>query len=416
MRSYTNKEGDVVEVSQEHLDTAVRLKRELQMTSPSHRTNWIQHKRMMETEGYFDSEASEGYRQMIKTHQVATGTIESREKQADLVADSKLNSIKEAVGDMYYTKREVQMESLKLGRLKREISKTAIVSDEIRRSFLQDVEWSFPDYIQQPRLMESDNKMVLTISDWHFGAVVEDSKGNSYNFEVAKQRINKLIQETVDYGILFGVTDIVVANIGDMIEGLYMRSYNQPFESEFNVAEQISKVTRELINLLVALSKTFNVSYFGIAGNHDRWFFDKNTVDSDNAMKIINEGIKTFVELSETTRIEYICVDELFNYEKMLKIGSKTFKFIHGDFEGKSMNIDKHIAMEQEDIDVLVMGHYHYHQSVEGNYGKLSVINGSLMGRNNFSRKFKASSNASQTIIIVKGDDVIPIKIDLQNC
>lgn len=414
MRSYTNKEGEVVTVSQEHLDTATKIKRELQMASPSYRCNWTEHERLMKKEGFEDSEVSENYRQMIKKYQTDNGTIDTRAKQADLVADSKLTSIKEAVGEMYYTKREVQMESLKLGKLKRELTKTAVVAEEVKNAFLN-TEWSFPEHISSPKLISETNKMVLTVSDWHFGAVVEDSKGNNYNFEVAKKRIAKLIRETEKYGALFGVTDIVVANIGDMIEGLYMRSYNQPFETEFNVADQISKVTKELIGLLIALSKTFNVSYFGVAGNHDRWFFDKNTVDGDNGMKVINEGVKTFIELSEAERIEYIEVDHNFNYEKLIEIGGKKFKFIHGDFEGKTMNIDKHIAMDQEDIDVLVMGHYHCYQVIEGNYGKLSIINGSIMGRNNFSRKFKASANASQTLIIVTEDKVVPIKVDLQS-
>lgn len=413
--SYTNSNGERIEVSEEHINTAIHIKKELQKASPSFRCSWTTHKKYMEKDGFKDSENSERYRQFIKYQQKLRGELDSVQTRVNDVVESKLQSIKEAVGEIAYTKKEIQKESQKLRKVSKNLIDTAIVSEEIRNAFINDIDWNTPTFALHNRVEKSNHsQMIVVVSDWHIGAVIKNSNGNDYNFEIAKERIQKLYEEIIEYAYTFGVTDIVIANIGDMVEGLYMRNFNQPFEAEYNLSEQISKATKLLLDFILLLSNDLNVKYFGIAGNHDRWFFEKNTVDSDNVMKIINESIKTVLELSKIDRVEFIEVQEEFNYEKTLKVGTKTFKFIHGDNEGKNMNIDKHSSLEREEIDCLVMGHYHSHKVEEGNYGKLNIVNGSLMGRNSYSRKFKASSNASQTIIIVDGEKILPLRIDLQ--
>lgn len=412
---YISTSGEKVEVTEDHVRTAIRIKKELQQASPSFRCSWATHKKMMIEEGYDDSESSERYRLFVKSRQSALGELNSREEYQDSVNDSKLESIKNAVGELSYKKREVQLEALKLNRLKRRLVSTGVTSEEIRDSFLNDIDWSAPSYLPVEKIREtSKSEMVVVLSDWHIGATIKNSNGNSFNLKIARDRIEKLLEETIKYAIRFGVTDITVANCGDFIEGLYMRNFNQPYEAELDLSEQISNATKLLIDFLMTLSSHFNVKYFGIAGNHDRWFFDKNTVDSDNAMKIINESVRTAIEISDSNRISYVEVEDNFNYEKIINIGGKVFKFVHGDLEGKNMDISKHESANRQNIDCLVMGHYHHHEVIEGNYGKMNIMNGSLMGRNSYSRKFKAETDASQTLIIVEGETIIPIKVGLQ--
>jgi UDP-2,3-diacylglucosamine pyrophosphatase LpxH len=415
VRSFTDKDGNIVNVSNEHLEKAVEIKIELQESSPSRKCNWKLHKKMMEEEKIHDSDTNESYRQLVKSYQKQIGRLASVEKYADLVSSSKLEAIKGAVGELFHEKRETQIIRNELNKVKRELSQTAIITEEIRNAFVDDIDWTFPNYVYEPKFTESKNKLILVIGDWHLGATVVDSKGNNYNYKIALDRIDKLKSEVINYIRLFNITEIIVANVGDTIEGLYMRNYNQPFETEFTLSEQISKATKLIVDLLVSLSAYSNVSYFGICGNHDRFFFEKNTVDSDNAMKIINESIKTIVELSSTKRITYIEVDNLFNYEKVFEVNGKMFKTVHGDFGKSSETIEKNSAIEQANIDCLIMGHWHHYKALEGNYGGWTIVNGSLMGRNNYSRKFKASANASQSIIVVTDSNIIPIKIDLQS-
>ena len=90
MRSFTNLDGELIELSDEHLDVAIKLKEELQKASPSRRTSWAQHKKMMEAEGFYESENSELYRCAIKAEQKSRGTFPEAAKLAEFVSDNKL--------------------------------------------------------------------------------------------------------------------------------------------------------------------------------------------------------------------------------------------------------------------------------------------------------------------------------------
>lgn len=416
MHSYTNKEGDSIEVSQEHLDTAVKIKRELQMNSPSHRTNWAVHEKMMKKEGYFDSEASEAYRQMIKYYQSTTGTLESKSKQADLVADSKLESIKEAVGDMYYVKREVQMESLKLGRLKREITLYGVIAEQIHRALLDELNEVIPTFAYQDRLPVSEGKMVVMLSDWHIGAQVHNVKGNNYNYDIARQRVAKYLSRVKKIAHEEGITEINVVSLGDMTEHINMRKVNQAFEAEFPLAVQIVKAYELIRDFIVNLSEDFNVTYRGVGGNHDRMNGDKNdNIDGDSTAYIVNFMIKDFIENTKLDRITYVEVDSI-NYSASFYLNDFHFKFVHGDNEKGNKKLASHADLDDTSYNVLAMGHLHHFSVKEVGQDKYEVYVGSLMGANNYGVKGKFISNASQGIIVVNSLGEIDIKrVDLQN-
>ncbi|MCY9758356.1 metallophosphoesterase family protein [Paenibacillus alvei] len=416
MRSYTNKEGEVIFVSQEHLDVAVQIKRELQMASPSHRTNWVTHQKLMEAEGFFDSESSENYRQMIKSYQVSTGTIESREKQADLVADSKLNSIKEAVGDLYYTKREVQMENLKLGRLKREITLFGVIAEQVREALLVELNEIIPTYVYQKRLESSAGRMVVLLSDWHIGATIDNVKGNSYNYKIAKKRIKKYLDRIKKIAHDECITDIDVVCMGDMTEHVSMRKVNQAHEAEFPLAVQIVKAYELIRDFIVNLSDEFNVTYRGIGGNHDRMNGDKgDNIDGDSTIFVINFMVKEFVENAGSERISYVEVDDI-NYSTSFEVAGYKMKFVHGDNEKGSKKLASHADIDNTSYNVLAMGHLHHHSVKEVGQNKYEVYVGSLQGANNYAMKGKFLSNASQGVIVVNSYGDIEIKrIELQN-
>lgn len=416
MHSYTNKEGDSIVVSQEHLDTAVKIKRELQMASPSHRTNWIQHEKMMKLEGFFDSEASEAYRQMIKYYQTSTGTIETKTKQADLVADSKLASIKEAVGEMYYTKREVQTESLKLGRLKREITLYGVIAEQIHRAMIDELNEVIPVFAYQERLPVSEGKMIVMLSDWHIGATVHNVKGNNYNYEVAKRRVAKYLSRVKKIAHDEGITEIDVVSLGDVTEHVSMRKVNQAHEAEFPLAVQIVKAYELIRDFIVNLSEEFNVTYRGVGGNHDRLNGDKNdNIDGDSTVYIINFMIKDFIENSKLDRITYFEVDSM-NYSASFCLNDFHFKFVHGDNEKGNKKLAIHSDIDDTNYNVLAMGHLHHFSVKEVGQDKYEVYVGSLMGANNYGVKGKFLSNASQGLIVVNSFGEIDIKrVDLQN-
>ena len=77
MAKFTNRKGDKVNVSESHIETAIRVKIELQNLSPSGRCNWSSHRKIMEQEGYYDSDTNENYRCLIKAEQKSKGILTS---------------------------------------------------------------------------------------------------------------------------------------------------------------------------------------------------------------------------------------------------------------------------------------------------------------------------------------------------
>ncbi len=411
MRSYTNKKGELVTVSQDHLDTALKIKRQLQMESASHRVSWSKHKKMMEKEGYFDSESSENYRMLIRNYE--TRVIEdSYEIHGDEVEDSKLESIKEAVGDLYYTKREVQLESQKLGKMKRDLTLYGVVASEIKDVLIEE----FKNINLHPpyKLEYSKNgntRMIVCITDLHIGALV-DVVGNKFNYEIAKNRLNLFLEKCIKTAVENNVSNIDVVMMGDAIENSYMRD-SQGFNVEFTFSKQTVKCAKIIIEFLSSLSLSgFNVTYRGFAGNHDRILGkDKNNnLHGDTAVVIINEIIETFVNSEKVKNIEYFKCD--YYGANLLDVNGRNFKFIHGDLDKKDDNkkINTYSVKDEVFYDAIIQGHYHHYRCIEIGVNKYEVFIGSIKGSDDYSEVLKLGSEPSQGIILVHEDGEMDFK------
>lgn len=415
MRSYTNSDNISVTVNKGHLDKAVCIKKELQNSVFGRRCDWRQHKKLMEQEGIFDSDINENYRVMIREYQRSIGELQEKDKYADHVATGKLECIKKLTGDLYYSKQENRKELLKISKEKRDLTTVGITVEEVRDIFLDDINWSFPHYLYEPKKPSSKNKMLVTLSDLHIGVIVNDCKGNYYNYEIAKKRLDLYVKEILDYCKIYNINDVCVCGLGDYIEHLYMRD-NQSQDCEFGLAMQIKNASKIIIAFLVSLSEYVNVTYQGIGGNHDRMNGDKKSnFDDDNANIIINENIKNFIEQTNIDRLVLINNNE-FEKEIILNINNKKIKLIHGDDEGKGAKIEKHISSDNEFYDLIIQGHLHHFKIYTENFGRTYMFVGCLMGRNNYSKKMKCTTNASQGIVIFREDgQYTPISIDLQS-
>ncbi|MDH6674420.1 putative phosphodiesterase [Paenibacillus sp. LBL] len=416
MRSYKNSNGEVITVDDVHLETAVLLKMELQNATPSRKCNWRTHQAMMTIEGFDDSDINESYRCMIKDHQKEMGLLSSATKHADLVATNKLESIKQAVGEIYIEKRSNQQVLTQLNRIKRDLATRVLAVEELKDVYANNLDINVPHLTYNPPFMKSESKGVLMVTDWHIGVVVDDCLGNYYNLEIAEKRLNLLKQETIYYCKMFGVTDLNVVGLGDWCEQMYMRP-NQSQDCEFGFSMQIVKAQKLIIDLLVSLSEYVNVTYKGIAGNHDRMAGDKAVSHAgDNVNVIINDGIKNVVQAINSERLQFI-ETSIHDSSIVLDLNGKKIKFVHGDRDNgdKKRRLLGHISMDEVIYDAFVHGHLHNYYVQEDDHGRLIVGVPCLMGRNNYSKDMLCATNAGQAMIVVRGDGtIVPIKIDLQ--
>lgn len=414
MRSYTNKEGEKVVVSEEHLKTAIRIKKELQNASPSRRASMKQLVKMMEVEGFFDAESSEAYRCLLKDYQKSIGELPEVTKHADMVAESKLESIKELVGEVAYEKRENQHVLKQLNQVKREVIDFALIAEQIGQS-LKEHDFTKLKLDVSPRIIiDNQKRMIVVLSDLHIGAIV-DTDVNTYNFEIAKERLTRYVQKILKKAEESNVVFIDVVNVGDVVEHSNMR-YGQAFDTEFNYSDQVVESSDLIIKFLLAIANEgFHVSYAGFAGNHDRVNDKDKNLTGDHAVKPINKIIKTFIENSKVNNITYVQAKEYSH--SLLNVNGVNFKFVHGDLDSfKDENlVAKHSAIDGVQYDAVIMGHYHHFRTMETGMGKQVIMFGSLKGSDDYSEKLRRLSEASQGMIIVDVDgDYEAKRVNLQ--
>lgn len=410
---YTNKNGEKVYVDKDHLDTALQIKRQLQMESPSHRVNWRKHKQMMEKEGFFDSEASESYRMLIRNYEtrVVQDSYEIENEEIEEQKNpQKLESIKEIVGDLYYTKKEIQLENQKLNKFKKDITLYGIIAEEISKSIekinIRVYEQSSVD------IPDTEREIVVLPSDTHVGYL-----DDNFDFNVAQDRMDKYADKVLEYAKLFGVKVFHIAHMGDAIEHLYMHKNTQAYNSEFTLAEQIVKAVELMFNFISKLSSNNIVYYKGtVEGNHGRSSNKGETVPHDCAEYIIHEMLKSIIK--KTNMKNVVIDDDGYNIERCLfEVKGKTFLITHGhkDNQNDKMIIQKYISSENRLIDVLCRGHFHNYGVFTENHGRIIYQSGCLQGANDYSKSLKFNNLPSQGIIVVSENEIIPININLQN-
>lgn len=408
LRSYTNKHGEKIEVSDSHLDAAIEIKDELQKASPSRRTSWAQHKRMMVAEGFEDSENSEAYRQLIKHEQSQRGILTPVKKFAEMINENKLQVLKDEIGNIKQNKFEAQQDFNKLNRLKRDLGRDIILIEGVERA-LKDKDFSQPmDYNPIYRPDIKSKYMIACISDLHYGAYV-NLEGNYYDAEVAEQLLMDYSDKIIKIAQENNVEEIYVVNLGDLVENDSMRAQNT-FNAEKTMAEQISDASELIIGFLKNISAYSPVKYAGFGGNHDRLSGNKNdSLYGSHAVSISNKIIETFIKYSGEN-IEYVQAQD---YDHTISVYDKNFLFVHGDMTALKKNsiLAELSALYGKNFSAVIGGHIHHYTINEVGEDKFVATFGSIKGSDEYSLKqIGVSSSRSQGIVLIDEDGEFEIR------
>ena len=415
MRKYTNIEGMEIEVDESHLQAAVQLKIELQKLSFGSRCNWTRHKEMMEESGFIDSDSNESYRCLVKLYQKDTSQLRSLTTHADLISDNKLEAIKNVVGEMKSTQLIVREDNLLKSRLDRELTYRVMAVEEYRNLCMDELDVTIPHYCYQPRLAEGGNILALCLADWHIGSEI-DCYNNQFNLEIATKRIDRLINETIDYAKVFNVKNIKLYILGDLIENYTMR-ITQQRECEFGTSRQEVESQKLVFKVIVALTEHFNVEVFAVYGNHDRIEGDKHSsYADDNVVYIIMHNLDNLCTQLKLKRVKFNHLNDYKFFSD--EVNNVTLRVQHGSDDSINDNykIEKYNGIDDEKYEVLILAHLHHFDCRQGNGNNQVIYCSSLQGTNDYSRdKVKSSANAGQTLILFREDgQVVPINVDLQ--
>lgn len=398
--SYLNRRGEKIYVSEEHLETAVEIKKELQKTSPTHRCSWTKHRQMMQEAGFDDSDTNENYRGLVKRYQAAIGELPTVEEQRNLVANSKLEAIRGEIGRLNSLKLESQEEARKLRKMIRETNKDMVLIEEIANAIRDTAFIEADNRIILPDMdNEEDNDMVVCLSDIHYGAHV-DIPENYYSTEVVEDLLVNYLNKVINLIKKHNVAKVEIVNLGDLIEHAYMRNQNL-YDSEETLSEQIVHVTKLIIMFIQGIRDHVElVSYRGIAGNHDRMQGDKNSnLNADHAVNISNYIIQMWIELSGSD-VDYIPTD---GYFTDLEDRGFNFAFVHGDRNNlkKLSTLAELGEQHNKHYDAVIGGHVHHFNMTEVSNNRFQVTFGSIKGMDDYSVRLGRKSSRSQGVVLI---------------
>lgn len=255
---------------------------------------------------------------------------------------------------------------------------------------------------------KSNVEMVLGYADLHLGIEFENSY-NSYNYDIAVQRVSKLVSQVVKYCHLHNVQRLTFLNIGDLISGIIHPTLR--LEQGLNVADQAmraAELTAEALNQLQAAAP--EVIYRSVVDNHSRLSASKEEhIELESFNRIIDWFIE---ERLKGTKIKFP-KDNLDAGIGMFKLlNGKNMIFMHGHQDKKSTIFQDMVGLIKEYPDYIFMGHYH--NSAEHTFqGAKVFVAGSIVGTDTYAYGRRLFGSPEQKAIIFSDDDVLDINIRL---
>lgn len=210
--------------------------------------------------------------------------------------------------------------------------------------------------VSNNKYIESDNDLIVCLSDFHIGLDVENSFGE-YNSTVAEKRLIDYLEQILAIREIYDSENVYLILLGDIINGEI--HYTTQLENRENMVEQIQK-SAELISAFVyELSKHFKTVYVnGISGNHSR------TNKKDYVLR--NNRLDSLViwymqaKLSNLNNLYFGIDDNIDSTIGKFKVRGNTYLMVHGDWDDFSPNgVSKLVFMTGIKPAAIFYGHLH---------------------------------------------------------
>ncbi|TCJ01118.1 hypothetical protein [Cytobacillus praedii] len=234
-------------------------------------------------------------------------------------------------------------------------------------------------------------------SDWHFGMEI-DNYSNKFNKRIFNERVQGLLNKTIEYGKLHNISTLHVANLGDLIGGLIHVSTR--VQANEDVVEQTKYVSETLAEALGVLANEFpNIKYYNVAGNHGRTSPSKNDVGIKENFEYL---IPWYLEsrLRDFNNIDIVNEQDGFIIGKIL---NENVVFTHGHYDRPDQSVTKIPQLTGIIPSFIFSGHIHHHYEKE--YGRTTVVvNGSLVGNDDYAMQGRYGSKPSQKFLVFNNE------------
>lgn len=259
---------------------------------------------------------------------------------------------------------------------------------------------------------------IVQLSDIHFNELIDDLADNAFNFEIASQRLYKLIRKAKPIFKAAGVVDVGLFMTGDLLNS--DRRLDEITNAATNRSRAVFLAVDIIQQIIRDLNQEFNVTVASITGNESRVGEHVHFSDflAGDSYDIVIHNMLTYL-FKDAPGITFIPVEN--PVEQVVNIRGQHILLVHGNLhrgiarnpEVEIEKIKARYAQRGILISYVLMGHIHCAQ-VSDLYGRSS----GLPGSNAYSeRALNLNGRASQNIYIVhqKFGEIDGMKIDLQN-
>lgn len=299
-------------------------------------------------------------------------------------------------------KQEIQKEKRKLFDERLDINR-ALRQEARLETTIEKIEGMLADignkrYISySPITVESNNDMVVMLSDLHIGATYYNFNG-AYDSSIAKERLEQYLAEVVGIQKCHNAESCTVVICGDIISGNIHKTIS--VTNKENVIEQVKLACEYISDFIYELGKHFNkVTVRGVAGNHSRIETKEDALLGERLDTLILWFVKKLLKNAKNIAVEDINIDDTFTAFSLRGI---IYFAVHGDFDSTNTNsVAKLILWAKMTPYCILCGHKHYPSMTEVSGVKV-VQSGSLGGSGDeFTRQKRLTGEPSQTVLVV---------------
>ena len=301
-------------------------------------------------------------------------------------------------------KIELQKQQIRMRDKKRELN--SLIRRQARlenlEDYLKEVTENF-EGVSLPKTksnVDDKKEAAIVISDWHIGMKF-DGRFNTFNHEVAEQRIAKVKDKTLDTVRKENIDTLHIANLGDMISGGIHVSTR--VQAEEDVIQQVIRASEYLKQFVKTfLDEGIQVKYYNIIGNHGRYQSNKSEVAGieENFEKLILTILDTaFSNYSNYNSTG--CRDGIIETE----ISGQKIILAHGDYD-KSTNAALRLPQLFSYVpDYIITGHIHH--STSKDFGVTEhIVNPSLIGADDYATGGRFGGKPGQKLILFNESDI----------
>lgn len=320
-----------------------------------------------------------------------------KNKQEKNLSVDEIERLEELKDKVYKEKCKLQDANREKRKYLREESRTETMLEYLRECIndLEHISFKKCDYTYGTNI-----EATLLVSDLHNGAKV-DNIYNYYDEDVLIDRLEQLKDKTVALCKKNQVDLLNIELLGDFITGRIHGSTIS--QANDDLVSQIVNISEILANFINEIAKEVpNVRVYSVFGNHDR--STKNKSDGavrENFGRLVPEFIKL--------RLRHIKVIDS-KYEDHLTYKLRDGRLIvntHGQYDNLANARNHFVNLLKQDVFEIHMAHYHEYKESDG-----VVVNGSIMGADDYAISLRKNSKATQ-ILRIYGEDTCCYKLEL---